>query len=83
MDDTSRRLVTCFQTAFPDLPETQIQSAKQSDVKDWDSVAAITLVNVIEDEFAIEMDLDKLADLDSFEKIAAYLKKEHPLSCRR
>ena len=80
MDDTKQRLANCFHTVFPDLPESQIPSAQQSGVKDWDSVAAITLVNVIEEEFGIELDLDKIADLDSFEKIAAYLKTEHALA---
>ena len=39
------------------------------------AVAAITLMNVVEDEFALEMDLDDLADLDSFEKLHAYLQR--------
>ena len=32
-------------------------------------MAAITLVNVIEEQFGLEMDLDDVADLDSFEKV--------------
>jgi acyl carrier protein len=32
-------------------------------------------MNVLEDEFSLEMDLDDLADLDSFEKIHAYLQR--------
>jgi acyl carrier protein len=73
MDDIQQRLANCFRTVFPDLPEAAIPQAEQSNVKDWDSVAAITLVNVIEEEFNLELDLDKIADLDSFDKIAAYL----------
>ena len=46
----------------------------------WDSVAAITLMNVIEDEFGMEMDLDDLADLDSFEKLHAYLQKRQQVA---
>jgi len=30
---------------------------------------------VIEDEFGLEMDLDDLDNLDSFEKVYAYLQK--------
>ena len=44
------------------------------------SVAAITLMNVIEDEFGFEMDLDDLADLDSFEKLYSYLQKRHQVA---
>jgi hypothetical protein len=36
-------------------------------------VAAITLLNVIEDEFQITMDLDMAAELDSFQKIQNHL----------
>jgi len=75
MDETRRRLTNCFQTVFPDLPEAQIATASTSTVASWDSVAAITLMNVMEDEFGFEMDLDDLAELDSFEKIYAYLQK--------
>jgi acyl carrier protein len=60
---------------FPDLKEAEIPTASQETVVAWDSVAAITMMNVIEDEFGLEMDLDDLADLDSFEKVHAYLLK--------
>ena len=75
MDDTKQRLTSCFQIVFPDLPETAIPQASQATVPVWDSVAAITMVSVIEDEFGVELDLDDLADLDSFEKIYAYVQK--------
>jgi acyl carrier protein len=44
----------------------------------WDSVAAITLVSVIEEEFGILMDLDRLADLDSFEQVLDFVRAEAP-----
>jgi acyl carrier protein len=37
-------------------------------------------MNVIEDEFGFEMDLDDLADLDSFEKLYSYLQKRHQVA---
>ena len=75
MDDVKAKLVECFQIVFPDLKEKDIPAASQDTVADWDSVAAITLVNVIEEQFGIEMDLDQIADLDSFEKVRAYLEQ--------
>ena len=80
MNDINQRLANCFQTVFPDLEQSQIALATQSNTKEWDSVATIALVNVIEEEFGIEMDLDKIADLDSFDKVCAYLKAEHALA---
>ncbi len=73
MDNTKARLERCFETVFPELPVSEIPSATQESIAAWDSIAAITLVNVIEDEFQIQMDLDELAELDSFERILQYL----------
>ena len=75
MDDVKPKLIECFQIVFPDLNEKDIPSASQDTVTAWDSVAAITLVNVIEEQFGIEMDLDDVADLDSFDKVCAYLQQ--------
>lgn len=75
MDDVKAKLVECFQIVFPDLKQNDIPTASQQTVADWDSVAAITLVNVIEEQFEIEMDLDHVADLDSFDKVLAYLQQ--------
>jgi len=75
MDEVKAKLVECFQIVFPDLKEKDIPAASQDTVADWDSVAAITLVNVIEEQFGIEMDLDQIAELDSFEKVRAYLEQ--------
>jgi acyl carrier protein len=75
MDDTGKRLAGCFQVVFPNLREAEIPSASQQTVAAWDSVAAITMMTVIEDEFALQMDLDDLADLDSFAKIHTHLQK--------
>jgi acyl carrier protein len=78
MNPLKSRLVNCFLTVFPDLSESQILGATQENLAAWDSVAAITLVNVIDEEFNIEMDIDTLADLTSFSKVYEYLEKEVP-----
>jgi acyl carrier protein len=80
MDETRQRLTSCFQVVFPDMPAEQIPTASTATVTNWDSVAAITLMNVIEDEFVMEMDLDDLADLDSFEKLHTYLQKRQQVA---
>jgi len=75
MDETRQRLTKCFKLVFPDLAQDQIPGASTATVAAWDSVAAITLMNVLEDEFGLEMDLDDLAELDSFDRIHSYLQK--------
>jgi acyl carrier protein len=80
MDDTRQKLISCFQVVFPDMAADEIPAASTATVANWDSVAAITMMNVIEDEFGLDMDLDDLADLDSFEKIHAYLLKRQQVA---
>ena len=74
MDNVEQRLETVFATVFPELPADRIKSASQDSVQTWDSVAAITLINLIEEEFEIEMDFDQVADLTSFSAILEYLR---------
>jgi len=71
-----RRLTSCFQTVFPDLPETSIPAATQALVPAWDSIAAITLVNVMAEELQLQMDFDLLGDLDSFQRILTYIGQQ-------
>lgn len=70
----SARLVSCFQVVFPNLAVGAIPFASQDSVEAWDSVAAITLISVIEDEFQASVDLERLLELTSFAAFLAYLK---------
>ncbi len=80
MDEITTRLITCFQNVFPNMPEDEIPAASQATVAAWDSVAAITLVNVIEEEFGIQVDFDLLPELDTFARIRDYLSREMQVS---
>ena len=73
MNDLTSRLIKCFQAVFPDLPEAQIPAATQQSVPTWDSVATITLVNVIDEEFNVELDLEQLDQFNSFESFERHL----------
>ncbi len=74
MDSTEQRLEGIFETVFPDLSPERVKTASQDSVENWDSVAAITLMNLIEEEFGIEMDFEDLGELTSFERILNYLE---------
>ena len=74
MDSAEKRLTGIFETVFPDLPPEKIQAASQDSVANWDSVAAITLMNLVEEEFEIEMDFDDLGELTSFQRVLKYLE---------
>lgn len=77
MDDLRQRLVRCFLTVFPDLTEEEVPQVGVASVGSWDSLATITLVTVIEEEFEVQIPPDDLEQFASFELILDYLKDQH------
>jgi acyl carrier protein len=81
MNVQEERLMRCFEAVFPSLSANQIRTASPANVADWNSLSAITLVAVIEDEFKITISLLDLAELDSFDAFREYLSAKsstHP-----
>jgi acyl carrier protein len=77
MPDLERRLISCFATAFPDLDSREIPSAAMGSLASWDSLAVITLIALIEEEFTLSIPPDDVVDLVSFELILEYLQRRH------
>lgn len=75
MADTRERLKHCMQAVFPAVPEAQLEHADASNLAGWDSIASVTLFATIEEEFAIEIDVQDMKDLLSFQKLLAYLQQ--------
>ena len=73
MNNTEEKLTSIFETVFPDLSPEKVKSATQETTPNWDSVAAITLMNLIEEEFGFQMEFYDLGELTSFEKIRSYV----------
>jgi acyl carrier protein len=73
MDDYRARLVKCFAAVFPDLPAGEIGAATPERVAAWDSIANVTLLAVVEEEFGIAIDPEDLERLTSFEALLDYL----------
>jgi len=76
MTELSDRLKKCFSAVFPDLPFDRIQDASIETVLSWDSVAAVTLNAVVEEEFGIEIEADDIVDLTSFSVFLDYVNKK-------
>lgn len=72
------RLTKCFAAVFPNLNEESIQLASPTTVSSWDSLASITLISVIEEEFGIEIDPEDIEHLVSFEKVLTYVGDKKP-----
>lgn len=67
MDDIRRRLVNCFLAVFPTINAERLDLVEPSSVEGWDSVATVTLMSVIEEEFEIEIDPENIESLLSFD----------------
>jgi acyl carrier protein len=74
MQSTDQRLVTCFEAVFPDLQSRDIPKASAKNVSAWDSVATITLLSVVEEEFGVRFTPEQMEQATSFEAIKQQLK---------
>jgi acyl carrier protein len=74
MIDTETRLRQCFATVFPDLSLDGIRGATPESVEGWDSLANLSLITVIEEEFAIQIGSEDVDQLVSFETVLDYVR---------
>lgn len=75
MSDVShrQRLLECFRAVFPDASEEQLAASSTENTPAWDSVAHITLITVIEEEFGRRLPEDRYGDLTSFAVLLDFL----------
>jgi len=74
VSDNSDRLVRCFASVFPELSESEIRTASTETVAEWDSLAAVTLMAVVEEEFATRISDFDLPELGSYAAFNDYLR---------
>lgn len=72
------RLVRCFSAVFPALAREEILSASRDSLSAWDSLAGITLMTVLQEEFEMQIDLARLDHLNSFPAALEYLRRAVP-----
>jgi acyl carrier protein len=76
MSELDDRLTRCFASVFPALVPDQIHRASVESVPDWDSLAAVTLIAVLEEEFNTAIDLMEMPELTSYHAVRDYLQKQ-------
>ena len=74
MSDTQDRLVNCFKTVFPNLTAEETVRASTASVATWDSLATVTLVSVIEEEFGIVILPEEYEYIVSFSLVSECLE---------
>jgi len=73
MSELENRLIRCFSSVFPVLMPEEIRVASADSLAAWNSLSAVTLVAVVEQEFSVQIDLLDLPELDSFEAFQTHL----------
>jgi acyl carrier protein len=69
MESLADRVAECFLTVFPGLNANDIARANVTSVAEWDSLATMTLIAVLEEEFHIRLPLEVYPELISFDII--------------
>ena len=74
MSDTAIRLASCLSAYFPGLSAEEIPRASMATVGEWDSMASVTLIAVVGEEFGIEVAPEHYELFVSFELILDFLE---------
>lgn len=73
-----KRLITCFKESLA-IDERLINDGLEyGSISEWDSIAHMTLIANIEDEFDLMLDTDDIIDLSSF-KVAKEILSKHDI----
>jgi acyl carrier protein len=80
MTELENRLVRCFSSVFHWLTPDEIRNLEAGSSEYWDSLSAVTITAVIQEEFGQEIDPQLLPTLDSFESFRRYLCESQELN---
>ena len=75
MSDVETRLRGCFEVVFPGAPPDVLGTASAETLDGWDSIATVTLIGVIEDEFGMDFSDEGIERAVSFRSILAYVRE--------
>lgn len=70
-DSLHDRLVDCFAAVFPKVPPGELDSLSVARCAEWDSLASVTLMAVLEQEFGNPISPDDLEMFQSFDLVKA------------
>lgn len=76
MSNVEERLKECFSTVFPNLSSDEILRSSAVSVATWDSLATVTLVSIIEEEFGVTIAPEEYEYIASFDLVNQCLKSK-------
>ena len=74
MSDIKERVASCFSNVFPELSKEEIERASTSSLAAWDSLAQVTLLSAIAEEFGQPFELGDFEELVSYSLIVDHLE---------
>lgn len=73
MTASYEKLARCFSAAFPGITNGEIANIDVAQLVGADSLAGVTLLALIDEEFGVDLDMAVLLELGSLASIAQYL----------
>jgi acyl carrier protein len=70
------KVIRCFSSVFPDLSEEEIYRASTTSLASWDSVAHVTLLSTISEEFEQSFEFEDFEELVSYSLIVEHLEEK-------
>ncbi len=68
-------VLDCVRTIFPFLPEDQVAVATKESLAEWDSLATLSLITMIEETLDLMLTDDEVQEFHSVEGIQAVLAR--------
>ena len=76
MNNIQQRVALCFTNVFPNIRQDEIPTASAASLASWNSIAQVTLLSSLAEEFGIDFEVDDFEQLDSYPLIVEYLEKK-------
>ena len=78
MNNIKERVGNCFSNVFPNIRQEEIPVASTTSLTAWDSVAHVTLLSSLAEEFGFDFEPEDFEELVSYPLIVGYLEKKYP-----
>jgi acyl carrier protein len=78
MNNIPERVTQCFSNVFPNLRKNEISGASMASLAGWDSVAHVTLLSSVAEEFGLDLEVEDFEELVSYPLIVEYVEKKSP-----
>lgn len=79
-EGTQAAVLECFRTVFPFMSDDEIVAARRGAVPEWDSLATLSLITLLEETLEIMLTDDDVEQLNSLEDAQAVVARRHGAS---